>query len=169
MSAELLRDALPLLQKLTEEELQEVAKACTISDDPDGTVYIRNGAKPHPDKDAIYMLLEEAVLVESASKKGTEEGRIHRKLYRGEIFGLITFVTGGARTATCTALGPVRIASLTRASFRKLCEDQVGVANALQLAFASQLARDVRACNDSLVKAIRNGLIEEEKELFVKS
>lgn len=168
MSAELLRDALPLLHKLNDEELAGVAKACVISDDPDGTVYIRAGAKPHPDKDTLYMILEGAVLVESSPKKGNE-GRIHRKLYRGEIFGLITFVTGGTRTATCTALGPVRIASLTRARFQKLCEDHVGVANALQLAIASQLARDVRACNDSLVKAIRDGLIEDDTGIFVKS
>jgi CRP-like cAMP-binding protein len=76
----------------------------------------------------------------------------------GEIFGLIGLIDHVRRTATCTAAGPVVVASLPSSAFTFLYTMHASLGYCFQRLVAVQLARDARKLNSVVLQALRDVL-----------
>jgi len=141
-------------QGLDKAQLEALTGALVFEEHPDGHVFAKAGRAGKREKDALHIVLEGRVAV-STKPKSANQVPVARLMQPGELFGLITFLKGGQRTATTAASGKVRVASLTRERYEQVVRPNPALHSALLFAIASQLARDVRACNERLVKAIR--------------
>jgi CRP-like cAMP-binding protein len=100
----------PLFQRLSRHELVELAKVTEDMDAEDGKVLAREGEIGRE----FFVLVDGEVSV-------TRDGEEIRRLSAGEFFGEIALISESARrTATVTAVTPVRFFVLTRQSFRSL-------------------------------------------------
>ena len=70
----------------------------------------------------------------------------------GDLFGLLALIDEGPRSASCTAMGEVIVASLPRRRFEQLYNSQAAAAYTFQYMIARQLVRDVRATNEALIR-----------------
>jgi len=147
---------LEAFKTLSPEAAAHLEKSMAVKDYKKDHVFWKAGARIRADSRTVFVILDGQVSVMSETTD-ISQVPVSRVLNRGHLFGLITFFQTEAHTATCRAATPVRAASLTRPEFDKLCKSDAAVATSFMFAIAAQLARDVRACNDRLVKAIRGG------------
>ena len=138
----------PAFGRLPAEDREHLEKACVVQDLRDGHVLIREGES----RDALYFLLEGQVAVK-VQKPREATFATERLMGPGEILGLIAIVDRGPRSATCTARGPVKVATLGLEAVSLLTNTRAPISCAFQYALASQLARDARQLNESLVVA----------------
>ncbi len=141
----------PGFAELDGSELEALAHAMSIDDYHDGHVFMREGDTRRSIQDAAYVLLEGRVRV---TRSGDPKKALTRELGAGEMFGLIALVDRGGRSATCTAIGEVKAASLNRAAFEHLLHSNAELACKFQLVVAAQLARDW----DRLQRQLRDAL-----------
>jgi len=121
---------------LSDFDLQAMNSAMTVSSYPDGHVFIREGSRG----DTLFVLLEGEVSVRR-ERSAPQELKL---LQPGEIFGQLALIDHERRAATCTAVGPVRVAALPQAAFSLLFSAHAPIAEALQRAVAIQVVRDFR-------------------------
>lgn len=146
--------SLAFFKGMDDARLQGLAAALEFEEHADGHVFARAGRAGKREKDTLYIVLDGRVSV-STKPKSASQVPVERLMQPGEMFGLITFLKGGPRTATTRAAGPVRVASLTRERYEQAVRPDPALHSAFLFAIATQLARDVRACNERLVKAIK--------------
>jgi CRP-like cAMP-binding protein len=144
---------LPALAGMADALLEGLSRAMVFENRKDGYEFSRAGRAGKRAKDALHLLVEGQVHV-STTPQSTQQVPVERLLHRGEMFGLITFLKGGAHTASTRAVGPVKVATLDRNRYEQAIQTDPALNSALLFAIASQLARDVRACNERLLHAI---------------
>lgn len=138
----------PEFSKLPKEERESLQKACTVRTFPAGHELIRQGDT----RDSVYFLLDGQVEV-IVHRPREASFAVDRVMGPGEIIGLIALVDHGKRSATCRCRGPVKAAELLLEGASFLQTTRAPISCAFQFALASQLARDARNLNESLLHA----------------
>ncbi|MEW6305688.1 MAG: cyclic nucleotide-binding domain-containing protein [Verrucomicrobiota bacterium] len=154
MSIAKLRD-LPVFKGLKDTHLKALEETLDFSTYPDGRFMVKAGKESTRDKDEFFVILGGKVIV-STHTTSPNQVPVERTLNVGDIFGLVTFLNGGARTANCRADGFVSAVSLKRKRYEELLKSNPTLASELLFVLAAQLARDVRACNTGILQAIEN-------------
>ncbi|HUG56484.1 MAG TPA: cyclic nucleotide-binding domain-containing protein [Candidatus Limnocylindrales bacterium] len=111
--------ALPFFARLSEGELDRVARRMTLRRVPAGETVVRAGEPP----DRYY------VIREGTAEVSLPDGSVVRRLGPGEGFGELALLFGGPRTATVTAVTDLVLSALDRTAFAGLVrasEETVG-------------------------------------------
>ena len=117
-----------LFSGLNREELKRIAQASDeVSVDQD-RVLMTEGAPGHE----AYVVIEGTALVERNDQKIAEVGA-------GSYFGELALLDGGVRTATVTALTPMRLLVLGRREFVGVLEEVPGLASRIMATLAGQV------------------------------
>ena len=143
----------PALQGLGETELSALEHAMLVERYPDGHVFIREGEPPG----SIFLIIEGEVRV-TTKQYGQSGVHVDHTMGPGEIFGLIGLIEHVRRTATCTAAGPVVVASLPSNAFTFLYTMHASLGYCFQRLVAVQLARDARKLNSVVLQALQDVL-----------
>jgi CRP/FNR family transcriptional regulator len=118
----------PLFSGCSARELSLIARAAKEVSHPAGTVIAREG-EPGV---GMFLVLEGRAEVSIG-------GRRRRTLGPGDFFGEIALLDGGPRTATVTALTPVRLVGITEWVFRGLIREHPTIALKTLEAMAARL------------------------------
>jgi CRP-like cAMP-binding protein len=97
---------LPLFAGCTAAELREIARLLTPTDIPAGTTFLHEQAPGH-----------QVLIIAEGRARVSREGRDVAVLGPGDVAGELAVLGGGQRTASVTALTPVRAYACTRAEF----------------------------------------------------
>jgi CRP-like cAMP-binding protein len=133
---------LPAFEEFAPGHLEALAARLQVADHEDGHVFIRQGAQG----EALYLLLQGAVRITRQDAVDGPEYEV-RDLSDGEMFGILSLVDDLPASATCTAKGAVRTASLTRAAFDALFTEASPIGRHLHYMIAVQMARDIQEAN----------------------
>jgi CRP-like cAMP-binding protein len=133
---EMLR-GVPMFAELSKRELAHVWDNMKIVDHADGHEIVREGQAGV----AFHLILDGTVTVQRKRTKVS--------LGRGKFFGEMALIDAGPRTATVSANGPVRTASMPRATFKSMMEEQPSMMWKL-LVHAMQRLREEQSATDSL-------------------
>ncbi len=126
-NAELLR-GVPLFQGMTETSIEAIAGLAQPAEYAAGEVLVRQG-------EAGETLL---VLVEGRAEVD-QDGNVIRDLEAGDFLGEISLIDGGPRTATVTAIDPIRALVIDRAGFDRLMNEHPAVRLGLVMALTDRL------------------------------
>ena len=142
--------SLPGFQFLSDADVEHVAAAMRVDDYPKGHVFI------YQDKlnQALYLLLDGQVDVTHYGNTGRHYTL--KTLEAGEFFGMPSLSTGKPANTSCTARGPVKVASLPFSAYLLLYQLDSEIGCRFQFVIATQLARDLHDRHDSL----RNLLVQ---------
>ena len=153
-----LRDSLkqsPVFADFSESECEALERAMTISDYPDGHLFVSEGdARMSHSEDSMYVIIDGEVSV-TISRENSDFATIGT-MRTGSVFGILALIAPDVRAATCSASGPVKAASLNKSAFDYLFRSHAPLAFKFQFALARQLARDLRKANQELYRAIVN-------------
>lgn len=139
---------IPAFSDFTSEEIDMLAQAMVTKDYPDGHVFIKEGKSC----DGLYLIVDGEVIV---SRERSDHGAdILQRLGCGELFGLVSLIDHGVRSASCAATKKVTAAYLPRAAFQLLYQAHTCLGYHFQHMIARQLARDTRFYNDALMHGI---------------
>ena len=155
-----------LFHEFEPSEIGQLGQLMKITDHPDETVILEADQKPGETERALHILLQGEISV-TTKPTAANNVPVARVMKPGEIFGLITFVSGDRHTATCTAKGETRIASLPRRSLDALANGREALAVKVHRVICNQLARDLRLCDRRLTNALHKGLKWEDLPTFV--
>lgn len=136
-----------LVAELDAHEAQLIINAMSPVQATAGTVIMEEGQTE--DADYMALLLEGQVRADTASGMPGEDVVISI-LNPGQLIGEMGVLDGSPRSATCTALTDVTMATLSRAALRGLVEVQPALAARLLLAVAQSMAQRVRESNRRL-------------------
>jgi len=142
----------PEFAVLPTKELETLASSMVVRDYPDGYQFIKEG-KPG---DSFYIIIEGQVDVTRKTVHGVAEINHHKQC---QSFGMVSLIDHGKRTASCTARGPVKVASLPRQAFEMLYNANIPLANHFLHIVARQLRNDMR----NLSNQIRKAMAQENK------
>jgi CRP-like cAMP-binding protein len=137
----------PHFQELDPSELDTLAEAMEVIEAEDGRVFIRAGQRG----DGCFFVVEGSVGV--SHERDGQTVLLHA-LGPGELFGIVSLLDGGNRSATCSAVGPTTVAWLPAAAFTLLHEGKPALVLHFQKLVARQLASDTRKLNATLVRAM---------------
>ena len=122
----------PLFAALSRQELGQLAKATEDLEVDEGKTLTREGDLGRE----FFVIVDGEVSV-------TQDGNEIRRLGAGDFFGEIALIYDNARrTATVTAVSPLRFFVLTRQSFRSLLEHQPEIEEKVMAALEERLAAD---------------------------
>lgn len=121
----------PLFAGCSKRELEELAVATDELSLGEGGVLAREG---QPGRE-FFVLVDGGVRI---SRKGRKLG----DLGAGDWFGEIALLTGSPRTATVTALTPIRVLVLTDRAFRRVVETMPTIALRVLASVGQRLSRD---------------------------
>lgn len=107
----------PIFSACSRRELSIIARASKEVSHKEGTVIAREGEKGI----GLFLILEGTCTV-------TIGGRTKANLGPGDFFGEIALLDGGPRTATVTAVTPVRLIGITGWVFRGLLMEHPSIA-----------------------------------------
>jgi CRP-like cAMP-binding protein len=107
----------PLFSGCSRRELAIIARASKEVRHKEGTVIAREGERGV----GLFLILEGRCAV-------TIGGRTKARLSAGDFFGEVALLDGGPRTATVTALTPVRLLGITGWVFRGLLMEHPSIA-----------------------------------------
>jgi CRP-like cAMP-binding protein len=107
----------PIFSGCTKRELSVIARAAKEVSHRAGTVIAREGERGI----GLFLILEGECSVSIG-------GRTRAKLGPGDFFGEVALLDGGPRTATVTALTPVRLVGITGWVFRGLLMEHPSIA-----------------------------------------
>lgn len=139
---------IPAFSDFTSEEIHMLAQAMVTKEYPEGHVFI----KEKKSCDGLYLILDGEVVV---SRERSDQGvDILQRLGSGELFGLVSLIDHGVRSATCTATNKVTAAYLPRTAFQLLYQAHTCFGYHFQHMIARQLAHDTRIYNDALMHGI---------------
>jgi CRP/FNR family cyclic AMP-dependent transcriptional regulator len=120
----------PLFERLSKGELKQIAKISDEIDIRPGSVLARQGSRARE----FFVVLEGQADVR-------RDTRLLPSLGPGDIVGEIGLVTDCPRTATVTALTPMRVIVLHERDFRKLLGDFPDIQRKVLETVAARLAR----------------------------
>jgi CRP-like cAMP-binding protein len=121
----------PLFERLSKRELEEIASLADELDLPAGRNLTKEGAVGHE-----FVVLAEG---EADVKKN---GRTINRLSSGDFLGELALVTGRPRTATVTTTTDARLLVITASAFRKLMRDTPSIQAKILDAVAARLPDD---------------------------
>jgi CRP-like cAMP-binding protein len=107
----------PIFSGCSRRELAIIARAAKVVDHKEGTVIAREGERGV----GLFLILEGQCRVSIG-------GKTKAMLGPGDFFGEVALLDGGPRTATVTAMGPVRLAGITGWVFRGLLMEHPSIA-----------------------------------------
>jgi CRP/FNR family transcriptional regulator, cyclic AMP receptor protein len=107
----------PIFSECTKRELTIIGRAAKEVSHREGTVIAREGERGV----GLFLILE-------GQCKVTIGGKTKAKLGPGDFFGEVALLDGGPRTATVTALTPVRLVGITGWVFRGLLMEHPAIA-----------------------------------------
>jgi CRP/FNR family cyclic AMP-dependent transcriptional regulator len=110
----------PFFSKLKKKELEVIAKHADEVDVPAGKVLTKQGD-----------LGDEFFVIESGSAEVARDGERINELGPGDFFGEIALLEADRRNATVTAMTPMELIVMTRASFRSIDRDMPDVHKAV--------------------------------------
>ncbi len=145
----------------TRSELDVLAKVMSVDDYSDGHLFISEGEGG----EAMYLIIEGEVLVSRRKPMGVGF-ELHKKIDSSEIFGVISLIDSGPRSASCRAVGPVKAASLQRSAFDLLFNIEAPIAHQFHYLIARQLAHDVQTFNQLLGEIVLSGDDTKIYDLF---
>ncbi|MGW8311243.1 MAG: Crp/Fnr family transcriptional regulator [Thiogranum sp.] len=146
-----LLETAPNFVGLSRADVEALDRIMMEKDYPDGHEFFKQGNPA----DTIYLIVDGKVAVTQRHS----DDRCHTELKRmgsGEIFGEWALIDHSRRSACCTAVGPVRVASLPRSAFELLYMANSPLPYHFLQIIARQLARDLR----SLVGTLRGAIFE---------
>lgn len=79
----------------------------------------------------------------------------------GQMLGEMALLDGGPRSASCTAVSPVRAAALSRVGLQRLLDEQPAVAARLLATIAQRVGERLRGLSDQL--ALYAQLVDEQR------
>jgi len=150
VSVEDLLRTLPHFDTLARDEIDALSSALDVRDYPDGHVFVREGDRG----DTIFLLVEGNVQV-SRDRHGARQEL--NRMKPGDLFGLVALVDDSPRSATCRAVGKVKVGALPKSVVSILFHQRAPIAYAFQLALATQLARDFRQLDARVRDRMRAG------------
>jgi CRP-like cAMP-binding protein/thioredoxin reductase len=109
-----LRDAVPLLQGASEEQIREVLLTAKVAEHRDGQVILRQN-----DYTDSFLVIADGEVAISAAPPGGKSREI-ATLTAGNFFGEMGLISGRRRNATATARGPARLVEIPRKAMLKL-------------------------------------------------
>jgi CRP/FNR family cyclic AMP-dependent transcriptional regulator len=121
----------PLFQGMTDDALEAVAGLASETAFKDGAIVVHEGA----DGDAFYIVVDGTLRV-------TRAGGLLRELGPGDFLGEISLVDGRPRTATATAVGPVKALVIQRQAFMDLIDRYAAVRLGILMALTERLRGD---------------------------
>lgn len=127
---ELLR-AVPLFASCSKAELQRIASLADELDVDEGATLIREGERGR-----------EFLVIVDGSVRVTKRGKKVRDLGAGAFIGEIALVSDVPRTATVTAITPVRLLAVTDRAFRGLIEEMPSIATKVLQSLGERLHAD---------------------------
>lgn len=133
--------SVPALAEFEPAELAILEHAMVVGDYPGGHEFIGEDARAQ----AMYLIVEGEVVATHRRIKLRGVDVIER-LGPGDLFGLVALIDHAHEWATYRAVGPVRAASLPYNAFELLFTANAPIAHHFQDLIALQLARDLRAC-----------------------
>jgi len=136
---------LPAFEGFSETYVDVLANCFEVGSYATGHIFISQGNEGS----ALYLIINGGVRVNHRDEISGQDREI-KELRSGEIFGLLSLLSGMPAAATCTAVEPVTAASLPRAAFEKLAHAAPPINNHLLYMVAVQLARDLQDRNRSL-------------------
>lgn len=154
--SDILRRA-PEFSNLPTNELETLANTMVVKDYPDGYQFIKEGRSG----DTFYLIVEGSV---SVTRKTAHTIVDINNLKERQSFGMVSLIDHGKRTATCTANGPVKVASLPRAAFELIYNSNIPLANHFLHIVSRQLRNDMRNLATKISKAIEDGHSNEMNE-----
>ena len=107
----------PIFSGCSKRELQLIARAAKEVNHKEGTVIAREGERGI----GLFLILE-------GECKVSIGGRTKAKLGPGDFFGEVALLDGGPRTATVTAMTPVKLLGITGWVFRGLLMEHPTIA-----------------------------------------
>jgi CRP/FNR family transcriptional regulator len=119
----------PLFWNCSKRELREIAQIADEIDLSKGKEMTRQGQRGRE----FFVLLE-------GDAEVTKDGHSINELGPGDFFGEIALVSDTPRTATVTAISPVRALVITDRSFRRLMKDQPEIQGKVLAALAARVA-----------------------------
>lgn len=142
----------PGFTELNDAQVGTLVNCFDIGDYADGHAFIEEGAAG----ESAYIIVDGEVSVtriKGAEARVKEINRMGSK----EIFGIISLIDNKERTATCRALGNVKVASLSRASFDTLRDQSPDIARHLQRIISRQISRDHKFFSNEIRDVIFSG------------
>jgi CRP-like cAMP-binding protein len=138
------------LSNFSESDIDTLVKALYVEQYPGGHAFT------YQDKQGqnLYLLIDGEVQVSRNDEITGKEQKI-KIFHSGELFGLLSLLNNMPAAATCTAVGPVTVASLPRAAFNLLFQSAAPIAHHFQFLVANQLAHDIQDRNRSLRALLR--------------
>ena len=127
---------IPLLSKLSEEEMVQVRNDIRLRQYAKREVVLQKGASG----DSLLFLLSGQLQVIDITEDGRAIGL--RMLSPGDFFGEIAVINGSMRSASVVALSPVLVALLPRATALHLFSHSPSVANQMLRFLAEKVQRD---------------------------
>lgn len=107
----------PIFSECTKRELTIIGRAAKEVSHAEGTVIAREGERGV----GLFLILE-------GQCKVTIGGKTKAKLGPGDFFGEVALLDGGPRTATVTAMTPLRLVGITGWVFRGLLMEHPAIA-----------------------------------------
>lgn len=139
-------NTVPAFESFTRQDIDLLEKSMTVRDFPDDHMFVRQGESA----DAMYLIVQGDVVIRRRRETGIGFETLGR-LGPGEIFGLVSLIDRGPRTADCIADGPVRAAMLPYGAFQLLFKANARVGYHFQQLIARQLVHDLRIATASLI------------------
>jgi CRP-like cAMP-binding protein len=124
----------PLFARCTKAELIEVAITADEREAPEGARLTEEGRRGRE----FFVLIEGAVAVRRGGRKLADLGP-------GDWFGEIAILTYKPRTATVTAISPVRLLVISDHAFRRVVETTPRIALTVLRSVAERLEHDARS------------------------
>ena len=124
----------PLFSGCSKDELRQLASVADELDLRDGSTLTREGQSGRE----FFVLIEGTVEV-------TQDGEKVAELAGGDWLGEIALLTNAARTATVTAISPVRVLVVTDRAFRQVLETTPSIAVKMLERLGERLAHDAQS------------------------
>lgn len=140
-----------LFSALPKGDLDVLERILVVGNQRAGHVFISEGDRGSSVTSSLYLILNGEIAI-SARIPGRGDVPL-KTMKTGEIFGLVSFLDDGRRSATCAAKTEVTTARLSRAVFNALFQRHGGVHARFQMAVAQQLTADIRGLERMLVDA----------------
>jgi CRP/FNR family transcriptional regulator, cyclic AMP receptor protein len=125
-----------------------------------GAILIRQGEKVR--NDYMMLILAGDVSVESQAT-GASDQMVVSIMAAGSLIGEMGMIDGAERSATCIAASDLAVAVLSRASLKKLIDQEPELAARFLLAVSSRMAERLRDTTNKLKKFIQlNSVLQKE-------
>jgi len=146
-----LLQANPLFKNFSRNELAVLAEAMMLERHHDGHVFIKEGQRGN----AMYLILDGEVSVTRQNETDGADDVVHI-MHKGEVFGLVSLIDHGKRSATCTAAGEVTTAALPVSAFELLYQSHASISDHFHMLIARQLVHDLRLLNEAMLDLLFN-------------